>query len=198
MGVLLPTGTLLPQQQILSINTMNGRAIIALLLCGTLAMVDSTFILATAGTATVTAGSVLAAGAIGAIAVLKGALIASLFSRGKRSVTDQEQQEIIETSLDVAQQIDSFGCVSKLLCEIEAMPEEELSQYGLIFKNAFGNPDSINFNKLKSSSRGIYDLAITFGAKLAKNNPKMCDQLFNQCQLPREELFALLDSQFTC
>jgi len=193
-----PHRKLLPQPQIFSINTMNGRAIIALLLCGTLAMVDSTFILATAGTATVTAGSVLGAAAIGALAVVKGALIASLVSRGKRSVTDQEQQEIIETSLEVAQQIDSFGCVSKLLCEIEAMPEDQLPQSGLIFKNAFNNADGVNFNKLKSSSRGIYDLAITFGAKLAKNNPKMCDQLFNQCTLPREELFALLESQFTC
>jgi len=180
---------------------MNGRAIIALLLCGTLAMVDSTIILATAGTATVTAGSVVAAAALGALAVVKGAILGSLISRrgsrGKRDLTGQEEQEIVETSLDVAQQIDSFGCVSKLLCEIEAVPEEQLSQAGLVFKNAFGNPDSINFHKLKSS-RGIYDLALTFGAKLAKNNPKMCDQLFNKCQLPREELFAMLESQFTC
>jgi len=175
--------------------TMNARAIVALLLCGTLAMVDSTFIIATGTAATVSAGSVVAAAALGGLAVVKGALIGSLLRRGKRSTEDQ--QEAVDSALGVAQEIDQFGCVSKLLCEIEAAPEKELSQAGLVFKNAFGNPDSVNFHQLKSS-KGIYDLAITFGAKLAKNNPKMCDQLFSKCQLPREELFALLESQFTC
>jgi len=181
-----------------SIFTMNARAIVALLLCGSLAMVDSTFIIATAGTATVTAGSVIAAGLLGGLAVLKGALIGSAIARrGKRDLSTQEQQEEVEQFIDVAQQIDQFGCVSKLLCEIEASPEKELPQSGLVFKNAFGNPDSVNFHQLKSS-KGIYDLAITFGAKLAKNNPKLCDQLFAKCPLPREELFAILESQFTC
>ncbi|CAL4085805.1 unnamed protein product, partial [Meganyctiphanes norvegica] len=175
------------------INIMNSRAIIALMLCGTLAAVDSTIIIGT-----VSAASVVAAVALGALAVLKGALIGAVIGRrGKRDLTAQQQDEAVEASLNVAQQIDSFGCVSKLLCEIEAVPEDQLSQAGLTFKNAFGNTDSINFHKLKSS-KGIYDLALTFGAKLAKNNPKLCDQLFNKCTLPQEELFALLESQFTC
>jgi len=191
-----PNRLILHSTRDFSIITMNARAIVALLLCGSLAMVDSTFIVAT-GTATVTAGSIVAAAALGSLAVLKGALIGSLIGRGKRDLTAQDQQEAVEASLDVAQQIDQFGCVSKLLCEIEAAPEKELSEAALVFKSAFGNPDSVNFHQLKSS-KGIYDLAITFGAKLAKNNPKMCDQLFNKCQLPREELFAILESQFTC
>ncbi|XP_027218070.1 uncharacterized protein [Penaeus vannamei] len=176
---------------------MNSRALVALLLCGLLATTESTIIVAAGTTAATAAAAGLAWLGLGALAVVKGALIGTAVARGKRDVSQEEQAQSIEVALDVAQQIDTAGCVAKLLCELEAMPADQLSPAMAALKAAFGNPESVNFHKLRTS-RGVYDLAATFGAKVAKNDPKACDRLFESCPLPGDELFFMLETVLAC
>lgn len=77
---------------------MNSRAIIALLACGLLATTESTIILATGTTAATAAAAGLAYLGLGALAVLKGAVIGTAVARGKRDVTTQEEEQAVEAS----------------------------------------------------------------------------------------------------
>ncbi|XP_063591100.1 uncharacterized protein LOC134768290 [Penaeus indicus] len=176
---------------------MNSRAIITLLACGLLATTESTIILATGTTAATAAAAGLAYLGLGALAVLKGALIGNAIARGKRDVTTQEEAQAVEVALDVAQQIDSAGCVAKLLCELESLPADQLSAPMAALKAAFGNPESAEFLKLRTS-RGVYALAASVGAKVAKNDPKACERVFETCPLPRDELFFMLETVLAC
>ena len=97
-----------------------------------------------------------------------------------------------QVAVEVAQKMDSAGCITKLLCEIESMSAEELSPSQSTFKAAFEDPEVLK------SNRGIYDLAITFGSKFAKNDPKACNALFSKCVLSRDELVYMLDTTFSC
>jgi len=92
----------------------------------------------------------------------------------------------------VAQKMDSAGCVAKLLCEIEAMSADQLTPAMSTFKTAFDNNSNLK------GSRGVYDLAITFGSKFAKKDAKACSALFDKCVLSRDDLSFMLDSTFSC
>ncbi|XP_037793331.1 uncharacterized protein LOC119588760 [Penaeus monodon] len=175
---------------------MNSRVFVGLLLCCLWASSESVVLLGTTATlgtvaaTTVTASAATALG-VGALAVLKGALIGKhLARRNKRDVDSFEADEAIEVA--VAQQMDSAGCVAKLLCEIEAMSADQLTPAMTSFKTAFENNDNLK------GSRGVYDLAISFGSKFAKKDSKACSALFDKCVLSREDLSFMLDSVFSC
>jgi len=177
----------------------SAAVFIAFVLCSTVAHVSSTIILTgttlTAATVSTSAlGAVAAAGGLGALAVAKGVVLAGLL-RGrrryyKRSISTQEEEETTAVMLEVAQKMDSAGCVAKLLCELEAVPVEQLSPAALTLKSAFSGD-----SKLKT---GAYAVAYNFGSKLAKNNPKACDLIYTDCPLPKSELFNMLETTFTC
>ncbi|XP_037793305.1 uncharacterized protein LOC119588733 [Penaeus monodon] len=174
---------------------MNSRVFLGFLLCGLWASSESIIVLGTtAALGTVAATTVTASAAtalgVGALAVLKGALIGKhLARRNKRNVDSFETDEAVEVA--VAQQMDSAGCVAKLLCEIEAMSADQLTPAMASFKTAFEN-DSLK------GSRGVYDLAISFGSKFAKKDSNACSALFEKCVLSREDLSFMLDSAFSC
>merc|ERR1712168_1112869 len=176
--------------------TMNSRVLVALLLCGLLAASDAIFVIGAATTGTVVVGSTAAAGiaalGLGALAVLKGALIgAALSRRGKREISSEEQ-ESFEVAINVAQQIDSTGCVPKLLCYLETLPAEELTHAGSVLLNAF---DGHQKTKLTSD---VYDAAAAIGIQYARNNPAVCDKVFNKCILSNKQLSSMLDTAFLC
>nr|XP_027220046.1 uncharacterized protein LOC113812373 [Penaeus vannamei] len=78
-----------------------------------------------------------------------------------------------EVEVAVAKELDSAGCIAKLLCEIEATPADSLTPSMSTFKTAFENPDNLK------SSRIEYDQAIA----LAKDDPKACSVRFDKCRL---------------
>ncbi|XP_027220060.2 uncharacterized protein [Penaeus vannamei] len=171
---------------------MNSRVFVALLLCGLWASSESLILLGTtaaAGTiaATTVTASAAAALGVGALAVLKGVLIGKhLKRRYRRDVDSMEIDD--EAEVAVAKELDSAGCIAKLLCEIEATPADSLTPSMSTFKTAFENPDNLK------SSRIEYDQAIA----LAKDDPKACSVRFNKCVLSREDLFVMLDTVFSC
>nr|XP_027220044.1 uncharacterized protein LOC113812371 [Penaeus vannamei] len=170
--------------------TMNSRVFVALLLCGLWASSESLILLGTtaaAGTiaATTVTASAAAALGVGALAVLKGVLIGKhLKRRYRRDVDSMEIDD--EAEVAVAKELDSAGCIAKLLCEIEATPADSLTPSMSTFKTAFENPDNLK------SSRIEYDQAIA----LAKDDPKACSVRFDKCVLSREDLFVMLDTVF--
>ncbi|XP_027234629.1 uncharacterized protein [Penaeus vannamei] len=176
-------------------SIMNSRVFLGLLLCGLWASSESVVLLGTTATlgtvaaTTVTASAATALG-VGALAVLKGALIGKHLARRNKRDVDSEADEAVEVA--VAQQMDSAGCVAKLLCEIEAMSADQLTPAMTSFKTAFENNENLK------SARGVYDLAISFGSKFAKKDSKACSALFEKCVLSREDLSFMLDSVFTC
>ncbi|ROT71265.1 hypothetical protein C7M84_010426 [Penaeus vannamei] len=128
---------------------------------------------------------------IRALAVLKGVLFSKhLKRRFRRDVGSTEED--VAAEIAVAQKMDSAGCVAKLLCEIEAMSADQLTPAMSTFKTAFED------NQTLKGSRGVYDLAITFGSKFAKKDAKACGVLFENCVLSRDELSAMLDYSFSC
>ncbi|XP_042883567.1 uncharacterized protein LOC122260390 [Penaeus japonicus] len=175
---------------------MNSRMFVALLLCGlwasseSLVLLGATAALGTVAATTVTASAAAALG-VGALAVLKGVLFSKhLKRRYKRDVSSMEDD--IAAEIAVAQQMDSAGCVAKLLCEIEAMSADQLTPAMSTFKTAFENNQNLR------SSRGVYDLAITFGSKFGKKDTKACSALFEKCVLSRDDLSFMLESSFSC
>nr|XP_027220047.1 uncharacterized protein LOC113812374 [Penaeus vannamei] len=139
---------------------------------------------------TVTASAAAALG-VGALAVLKGVLIGKHLKRRYRRDVDSMEEDVA-TEIAVAQKMDSAGCVAKLLCEIEAMSADQLTPAMSTFKTAFDNNSNLK------GSRGVYDLAITFGSKFAKKDAKACSALFDKCVLSRDDLSFMLDSTFSC
>ncbi|XP_037798079.1 uncharacterized protein LOC119593191 [Penaeus monodon] len=175
---------------------MNSRMFVALLLCGLWASSKSLLLLGTtaaAGTIAVTTVTASAAAAlgVGALAVLKGVLIGKHLKRRYRRDVDSIEEDVA-TEIAVAQKMDSAGCVAKLLCEIESMSDEQLTPAMSTFKSAFENNHNLE------GSRGVYDLAITFGSKFATKDAKACSVLFDKCVLSREDLSFMLDSTFSC
>ncbi|XP_042883572.1 uncharacterized protein LOC122260395 [Penaeus japonicus] len=181
--------------QAASTTSMNSRMFVALLLCGLWASSESLLVLGTAALGTVAATTVTASAAaalgVGALAVLKGVLVGKHLRRRYRRDVDSMEEEVA-TEVAVAQQMDSAGCVAKLLCEIEAMSADQLTPAMSTFKTAFEN------NETFKSSRGVYDLAITFGSKFGKKDTKACSALFEKCVLSRDDLSFMLDSTFSC
>ncbi|XP_042883570.1 uncharacterized protein LOC122260393 [Penaeus japonicus] len=182
--------------QAASTTSMNSRMFVALLLCGlwasseSLVLLGTTAALGTVAATTVTASAAAALG-VGALAVLKGVLVGKHLRRRYRRDVDSIEEEVA-TEIAVAQQMDSAGCVAKLLCEIEAMSADQLTPAMSTFKTAFENNQNLR------SSRGVYDLAITFGSKFGKKDTKACSALFEKCVLSRDDLSFMLDSTFSC
>ncbi|XP_063593562.1 uncharacterized protein LOC134770528 [Penaeus indicus] len=169
---------------------MNSRVFVTLLLCSFWASESHALLGPAAAITTVTASAAAALG-IGALAVLKGVLFGKhLKRRFRRDVSATEED--VASEIAVAQKMDSAGCVAKLLCEIEAMSADQLTPAMSTFKSAFEN------NQNLKGSRGVYDLAITFGSKFARKDAKACSALFENCVLARDELSAMLDYSFSC
>ncbi|XP_069974471.1 uncharacterized protein [Penaeus vannamei] len=184
---------------------MNSRVFLGLLLCGlwasseSLVLLGTTAAVGTAAAATAVTASAAAALGVGALAVLKGVLIGKhlkrrRYGRDVDAVQDvaEDDAEDVAVKVAVAQQMDSAGCVAKLLCEIEAMSADQLTPAMASFKTAFEDNENLR------SARGVYDLAISFGSKFAKKDSKACSTLFEKCVLSREDLSFMLDSTFSC
>ncbi|XP_027234630.1 uncharacterized protein [Penaeus vannamei] len=180
---------------------MNSRVLVGLLLCSLWASSESFLLLGTTaavGTAAATAVTASAAAAlgVGALAVLKGVLIGKHLKRRRygRDVdaVQEDTAEDVAAEIAVAQQMDSAGCVAKLLCEIETMSADQLTPSMATFKTAFENNE--NFK----DSRDMYNLAMKFGSTFGKKDAKACGVLFDKCVLSRDDLSFMLDSTFSC
>ncbi|XP_042866480.1 uncharacterized protein LOC122249568 [Penaeus japonicus] len=179
---------------------MNSRVFVGLLLCSLWASSESIFLLGagaalgTVAATTVTASAAAALG-VGALAVLKGVLVGKhLRRRYGRDVESVEEPaaEDVAAEIAVAQQMDSAGCVAKLLCEIEAMSDDQLTPSMSTFKTAFES------NEHFKDSRDMYNLAMKFGSTFGKKDAKACGVLFEKCVLSRDDLSFMLESAFSC
>ena len=177
----------------------------ALVLCSTVAHVSTVplvesltltvgapIALTALATATVSANAlaaVAAAGGLAALAVVKGVHIGA-HHRYKRSASDQEDEDSSALMLEVAQKMDSAGCMAKLLCVLEASSVEELSPAALTLKSAFTEDSKLMI--------GAYKVAFNVGSTLAKNNPEACDITYTACPLPKSKLFHMMEATFSC
>ena len=139
-------------------------------------------------------GALAAAGGLAALAVVKGVIIGAhhrvSHHRYQRSISNQEDEETSALMLEVAQKMDSAGCMAKLICELVAMPVEQLSPAALTLKSAFSEDSKLMI--------GAYAVAFNTGSKLAKNNPEACDLTYTSCPLPKSKLFHMMDTTFSC
>lgn len=149
-------------------------------------------------------------GGLIALAILKGLVITQhlplllaihvgkkLLGKGKRDVRTQEQLQLMDAALELANQADSGDCIAKLLCYLESLPETSLSHSGLTMKKAFGNLNKKDYLNAKTS-HGVYGLATVVGATLGKSNARMCDLVFTTCPLDQNVLLDALNSTFSC
>jgi len=154
-------------------------------------------------TATVSANAlaaVAAAGGLAALAVVKGVVIGAGIGAGigahqthhsyKRSTSNQEDEETSALMLEVAQKMDGAGCMSKLLCELEASSVEQLSPAALTLKSAFSEDSKLII--------GAYRVAFNIGSTMAKTNPEACDITYTACPLPKSKLFHMIETTFSC
>ena len=147
-------------------------------------------------TATVSANAlaaVAAAGGLAALAVVKGVVIGAGIGghlRHKRSTSNQEDKETSALMLEVAQKMDGAGCMSKLLCELEASSVEQLSPAALTLKSAFSEDSKLII--------GAYRVAFNIGSTMAKTNPEACDITYTACPLPKSKLFHMIETTFSC
>lgn len=87
-------------------------------------------------------GAAAAAGTLGAAALVAGALVLgglALASRHKRDVSSHCLPAANPNLfLDLAVHVDQAGCGLRLVCELEATPDEALSADELLILNLFG------------------------------------------------------------
>ncbi|XP_037080796.1 uncharacterized protein LOC119101635 [Pollicipes pollicipes] len=158
-------------------------------LVGLLTYAEAIIVLGTAVGSTVAVGTALNAAAlagVGGLALGAGLVgFAALAGRrGKRSVQDSAKEETI---FNLVSSSDSYGCALKLVCLLEAKPEEQLTADDQFILTIFGRePEAPTVEALKSA-RGAYDYAAFMGSKFGAD---ACQKLFHTCSFEYEDMIA--------
>ncbi|XP_037793522.1 uncharacterized protein LOC119588992 [Penaeus monodon] len=140
----------------------------------------------------------LLTGALSGLAALKGAALVGkvLLSPKKKLLrvgrsVDTTLQEGEDLLLSAATQLDSDGCIPRLLCLLEtketSLRSEEESLLLEIFAN---NTEAVN------SHNAAFVHATDLGAKT--RDPAACKKLFPRCPLSEEQLSSLLQQAWGC
>ncbi|XP_068236003.1 uncharacterized protein [Palaemon carinicauda] len=174
-----------------------------------LPLCEPTFIVesAAAGTTTVfglgvgtsTSAAAVAAGAAGAVAVagalIVGGVIAAAIAsrRGKREAGPMcLPMNNPDMFISLAASSDTLGCGMRLVCEVEATPDELLSPEEKLVLGLFGRQvKPATFSELKSPKAG-FQYAALVGAN-AKNASE-CGRVFDQCPYDRSSIMELFNA----
>ncbi|KAF0291347.1 hypothetical protein FJT64_010501 [Amphibalanus amphitrite] len=161
-----------------------SRVVVAL--TAVLLTVDATFIIGTAGTVGVGAASagVALAGVAGLAlgAALVGGL--ALSRRGKRSVAAQQQTDMV---LDMVAAADVYGCALKLVCLVEARPEQQLTAEDELIVQLFGKELAALTEEQVSTPRQAYFYAAYLGSAQGAD---ACQAVFHTCEVSYDAMMA--------
>jgi len=141
---------------------------------GTIAVGSTTVIpaLAVAGI-----GALVAAGAVAKVALLK--------RNGKRSIEDANCLPVNNPDLflTLAANNDKLGCGMRLVCELEATPDDDLSEEEKLILNLFGRgPEPVKFQDLDKPKAG-FQYAAYVGATSGD-----CGTVFGSCPFKRSTM----------
>jgi len=135
-----------------------------------------------------------AAATLGAAAVV-GALAAGAISRGRRGRRDVSEVscagaiENEELLFVLAANSDQLGCGQRLVCELEATEDQDLSSVEQSILSLFGR----NVRPLKASQmlqpKSLYHFAAQVGAKAS--SPLECGEVFDLCPMDRQAIMAV-------
>jgi len=175
-------------------------AVVALLPLGE-AIFFTTTATGTAAATTLTLGTgggaglaVLALGAKAVIGALALGALASSGGRGKRDTTSGGSCMPINNPdffLTLATNSDQLGCGLRLICELEATPDELLNQDEALILSLFGRaPTPPKQSEIKFGSSGFKYAALV--GSLAKNVSE-CAQVFDECPWDRKTLMKLFE-----
>lgn len=129
-------------------------------------------------------GAAAAAVAVAGALVLGGLALVAASNRGKRDVGAQcLPANNPDLFITLAANSDRFGCGLRLVCELEATPDEALSHEERLILGLFGrSPAPVNFDQLNTPKAG-FQYAAFVGAKAA--SVAECASTFNQCPFDR-------------
>ncbi|XP_063872959.1 uncharacterized protein LOC135107224 [Scylla paramamosain] len=142
-----------------------------------------------------TSGS--AAAALGVAGLVAGALVlgglALAASRNKRDVSSHclpsSSPELI---LELAASADQLGCGLRLVCELEATPDDALSTDELLILNLFGRQvKPVTFSQMKNA-KSSFQYAALVGSR-AKSVTE-CGQVFDQCPFDRRTIMGAFNA----
>jgi len=191
-----------PKFVIISINMLASPSLVCVVVCLTtlpLALATILTTTATAGTAvtiglaattlTTAQATALAAVGTGAAAVVGALAAGSLLASHHRYKRDTSSENTC-TNFDneelifiLAANTDQLGCGQRLVCELEASPDNDLSSVETSILELFGR----NVKPLKASQmanpKSLYHYAAQVGSKAA--NIVECAEVFDLCPLDR-------------
>ncbi|XP_063588179.1 uncharacterized protein LOC134765444 [Penaeus indicus] len=143
----------------------------------------------TAAAATALAG----VGALAAAGVILAAKASS--SNGKRSASGCFPVNNPDLFITLAANSDKLGCGMRLVCELEATPDEALSHEERLILGLFGrSPAPVNFDQLNTPKAG-FQYAAFVGAKAA--SVAECASTFNQCPFDRATMIEAFQKSGT-
>ncbi|XP_047497165.1 uncharacterized protein LOC125044517 [Penaeus chinensis] len=155
---------------------------------------------ATAATATTygltigSGGAAAAAVAVAGALVLGGIALVAATNRGKRDVGAQcLPSNNPDLFITLAANSDRFGCGLRLVCELEATPDEQLNQDEKLILSLFGrHVKPATFSQLGTPKSGF--LYAAFVGSTAKNVSE-CAEVFDQCVFDRETIMKAFNAQ---
>ncbi|KAK8399920.1 hypothetical protein O3P69_002957 [Scylla paramamosain] len=150
------------------------------------------------GLALGTAGGSPAA-ALGAAALVVGALVLGglvLAGAGSRIKRDMPSYCLPTSSpellLELAASADQLGCGLRLVCELEATPDDALSTDELLILNLFGRQvKPVTFSQMKNA-KSSFQYAALVGSR-AKSVTE-CGQVFDQCPFDRRTIMGAFNA----
>ncbi|XP_066939819.1 uncharacterized protein [Macrobrachium rosenbergii] len=127
------------------------------------------------------AAALAGVGALAAAGVIVAARAAS--GNGKRSAPTCLPVNNPELFITLAANSDKLGCGMRLVCELEATPDEALTQDERLILALFGRaPLPVNFEELNTPKAG-FQYAAFVGSKAG--SPSECASVFNACPFDR-------------
>ncbi|XP_042862948.1 uncharacterized protein LOC122247610 [Penaeus japonicus] len=163
-----------------------------ILLETTAATAATTYGITVGGGAAAAAG--VAAVAVAGALVLGGLALAAASNRGKRDVGAQcLPANSPDLFITLAANSDRFGCGLRLVCELEATPDDLLSQDEKLILSLFGrHVKPATFSQLNTPKSGF--LYAAFVGSNAKNVSE-CAEVFDQCIFDRETIMKAFNAQ---
>ncbi|XP_037783376.1 uncharacterized protein LOC119579546 [Penaeus monodon] len=139
-------------------------------------------------------GAAAAAVAVAGALVLGGIALVAATNRGKRDVGAQcLPANNPDLFITLAANSDRFGCGLRLVCELEATPDEQLSQDEKLILSLFGrHVKPATFSQLNTPKSGF--LYAAFVGSNAKNVSE-CAEVFDQCVFDRETIMKAFNAQ---
>merc|ERR1711990_1217858 len=101
--------------------------------------------------------------------------------RSAQSPTGAEQEALFQ----LVNSLDLYSCVKRLICELKAKPEDQLTADESIFLSPFQKSEK----SLPGSAKAEYDLAVSVGSH---GSAVACKESFSSCPFPGSVLMAAI------